>query len=293
MIWCPRNWPVGATVEDVNIYLQSEHGASEHLDQGDQIDVDPRGHTILDRIEPTRGEEGLRAPEHQKQNCVRPRDRRRSGRGSGSRANPSDFAIGGSMKPPWFKIRRYPHLDVPVGESFAKQAIDPTFVARHAFSPLIHYEKIEKRYKKTGEPPDPKRRKITEKKRSIRFASHRDACILAYYSWQMVQKLDDFYASHGLDEHVIAYRKLGKANYDFASEALEFAKAQSPVVILAADITGFFDNLDHGLVKARLKGILGVSELPADWYQVYRAVTRYHSIELTDLEAHPGLSGAG
>lgn len=188
---------------------------------------------------------------------------------------------------PWLRPRSYPHIDAPVGKSFAKQAIDPTFVARHAFSPLIHYEKVEKRYKKTGESSDPKRREITEKRRSIRFASHRDACILAYYSWQLVQKLDHFYATNGLDEHVIAYRKLGKANYDFASEALEFAKAHSPVVMLASDITGFFDNLDHGLVKARLKELLGVSELPADWYRVYRAVTRYHSIELTDLEAHP------
>jgi len=188
---------------------------------------------------------------------------------------------------PWFRPRGYPHIDAPVGENFAKQAVDPTFVARHAFSPLIHYEKIEKRYKRTGEPPDPNRRKITKKKRSIRFASHRDACILAYYSWQLVERLDEFYTSHGLDEHVIAYRKLGKANYDFASEALEFAKAQSPVMIVALDITKFFDTLDHGLMKARLKGLLGVNELPTDWYQVYRAATRYHSIELADLEKHP------
>ena len=60
MIWCPRNWPAGATVEDVNIYLQSEHDASEHLDQGDQIDVDLRGHTILDRVRTTRGDEANR-----------------------------------------------------------------------------------------------------------------------------------------------------------------------------------------------------------------------------------------
>jgi len=192
---------------------------------------------------------------------------------------------------PWFRPRGYPHIDAPVGDSFARQVVDPAFVSRHAFSPLIHYEKVEKRYKKSGKPPDPNRRIISEKRRSIRFASHRDACILSYYSWQIMRKLDDFYVNERLGEHVIAYRKLGKANYDFAAEALEFAKANSPVMILAFDITGFFDNLDHALVKARLKRILSVTELSADWYQVYRAVTRYHSIELADLEAHPIFGG--
>lgn len=287
LMWCPRNWPAGATVEDVNLYLQSEHDASEHLDQGDQIDVDRYGHTILDRVQTTRGDEAYRRLQRQKAPCVRPRDRRHSGRGSGSGANPSDFAIGDDVTPPWFRPRGYMHVDAPVGEDFVKQVIDPDFVAQHPFSPLIHYEKVEKRYKKTGEPPDPKHRKIDEKKRSIRYASHRDACILAYYSWQLVQCLDNFYTDHDLQDNVIAYRGLGKANYDFASDALEFAKTHSPVVILALDVTGFFDNLDHGLVKSRLKGLLGVEELPPEWYQVYRAVTRHHSIELSDLGAHP------
>ena len=59
---------------------------------------------------------------------------------------------------------------------------------------------------------------------------------------------------------VIAYRALGRANYHFSAEALAFARANAPVTILAFDVRGFFDTLDHGLLKQRLKSLLGVSE---------------------------------
>ncbi len=52
-------------------------------------------------------------------------------------------------------------------------------------------------------------------------------------------------------------------------------------------MTGFFDHLDHRLLKARLCEILKVSELPNDWYKVFRQVTQYVKIDLSDLEKHP------
>jgi hypothetical protein len=59
-----------------------------------------------------------------------------------------------------------------------------------------------------------------------------------------------------------------------------------PCTILCFDITGFFDHLDHRILKERLKRILGAKELPSDWYAVFRAVSRYSSIERNDLESH-------
>mgnify|MGYP001465053056 CR=1 FL=1 len=56
--------------------------------------------------------------------------------------------------------------------------------------------------------------------------------------------------------------------------------------ILAFDVTGFFDNLDHCRLKARLKEVLGFGELPSDWYKVFRAITSYHYVALHDLHAH-------
>ena len=156
-------------------------------------------------------------------------------------------------------------------------------VSRHIFSPLIHYTKVEKRYKtcpKTGT------RTITAKERPIKYAAHRDACILAYYAHQINQALDAHYKAKGIEDSVLAYRALGQANYDFAAEAMAFAQTHAPVTILAFDVTSFFDTLDHALLKKRLKNLLRVPELRDDWHKVFRFITRFHYVELADLKAH-------
>ncbi len=183
------------------------------------------------------------------------------------------------MKHEWFRPRGYKHFDAPVGEAFAEKACDPAFVASHAWSPLIHYVKRVKRYK-------PKAGRTEYKNRPIMFASHRDACILAKYAADLSRLLDAHYKESGLDRHVIAYRKLGRANYHFSADAQRFAKKQGECAILCFDITGFFDNLDHAILKNRLKRVLGVSELPKDWFAVFRHVTKFRRIERQALEAN-------
>ena len=118
------------------------------------------------------------------------------------------------------------------------------------------------------------------------FASHRDACILGKYTFDMGGLLDNHYVQSGLDKHIIAYRKLGRANYHFSADAYRFAKDHAPCVVLCFDITGFFDNLDHGILKNRLKRLLAVDELPDDWYAVFRHVTKFSKVERSALEAN-------
>jgi RNA-directed DNA polymerase len=183
----------------------------------------------------------------------------------------------------WFKPRGYRHFDLPVDDKFAARAMDPAFVARHPFSPLLHYTKSEKRYKKDAKSGV---RTITTKDRPIKYASHRDACILAYYAHQLNLALEKLYLASGLSENVIAYRSLGKGNYDFSAEVLAYTKANAPVTILAFDVTGFFDNLDHGLLKQRLKTALGVTSLTEDWHKVFRSFTAFHFVDLEELKAH-------
>ncbi|HEY1747256.1 MAG TPA: hypothetical protein VGG11_10915, partial [Xanthobacteraceae bacterium] len=55
---------------------------------------------------------------------------------------------------------------------------------------------------------------------------------------------------------VIAYRKLDKANYDFTSDVLSFTRDAAPCALLCFDVSDFFGNLDHRLLKGRLKHIL-------------------------------------
>jgi hypothetical protein len=180
----------------------------------------------------------------------------------------------------WFKPRGYKHFDAPVGDSFAKQACDRSFVAARDWLPLIHYLKAQKRYK-------PKDGKTVLKDRKIMFASHRDACILSKYAHDLTSILDAHYVTEKLNESVIAYRKLGRANYDFAGDAYKFALSRAPCVVMCFDITKFFDNLDHLILKGNLKRVLGVNELPPDWYAVFRQVTKFRYVEKSDLESHP------
>ena len=186
------------------------------------------------------------------------------------------------MRLEWFKPRRYRHFDRPVNEAFSQKITRPDFVSRHSFSPLLHYTKIERHYKRCAETGV---RRIAEKTRPIRYSSHRDSCILSYYAYLLNNALQRHYDSTRISDNVIAYRPLGKSNYDFSAEALSFAKMNSPVTILAFDVTGFFDNLDHDLLKRRFRSILGVSELSDDWYKVFRFITRFHYVKVDELKA--------
>lgn len=182
-------------------------------------------------------------------------------------------------RPAWFRPRGYPHFDAPIALDWAL-AVDPAFVSQHSWSPLIHRIKETKRYKA-------KDHKTVSKKRDIMFASHRDSCILAKYSAELVDRLDVWYNEVGLEDTAIAYRSLGKSNYHFAAVVQEYVRAHDPVTILCFDVTGFFDNIDHARLKRRLKWLLQVDDLPDHWFKVFRAITKYRRVRQEDLKANP------
>jgi RNA-directed DNA polymerase len=183
----------------------------------------------------------------------------------------------------WFKTRGYRHFDAPVGAAYAARVCDPEFVAKHSWLPLIHYVKRIKRYKEEDA-------KTVYKDRDIMFASHRDACILSKYAFDVAKLLDQHYEKAGLSANVIAYRKLGRANYDFSAAAYRFAQEHERCLVLCFDITGFFDNLDHAILKNQLKRLLGVRELTPDWYSIFRHVTKFSKVERDVLKTHPVFS---
>lgn len=184
------------------------------------------------------------------------------------------------MSTDWFKPRGYKHFDAPVGLKFAAKACSPHFVAKHSWLPLIRYAKVTKRYK-------PKKHITEFKRRPIMYASHRDACILSKYAFELGGLLDTHYTAAGLSDNVIAYRKLGHSNYDFAAEVRSFALSIEPCVVLCFDISGFFDHLDHQILKSLLKRVLGANELSPDWYAVFKNVTQHKWVLRDDLASHP------
>lgn len=185
------------------------------------------------------------------------------------------------MGPAWFRPRGYRHLDAPVGPSYLEKVDGTGFAAKHEWSPLLSYVKREKRYKR-------KQKKTIFKDRDIMYASHRDSCILSYYAADLTSLLDHQYSEAGLNSSIIAYRSLGKSNYDFTAAAAAFAVSKAPCRVMCFDVTGFFDNLDHKLLKSRLRMVLGSDGgLSADWFAVFKAVTSYRHIPLATIKAHP------
>jgi hypothetical protein len=197
---------------------------------------------------------------------------------------PPDFAKQGeAVTEEWFKPRGYRHLDRPVGKGFISQVTDSAAVIQHCFLPLLHYEKHTRRYR-------PQKHLTEIKSRPIMYSSHHDACILSYYAHTLNKRLELLYSYENLSDAAIAYRKLGKSNYDFAADVVKFVNGALPCAILCFDVSDFFGHLDHGLLKRRLKALLGVDELTRDWYAVFRSITQYAFVDLETLRQHPKFS---
>lgn len=188
--------------------------------------------------------------------------------------------------PSWFKKRRYRHIDLPVSQSFIKKTQDPNYVAVHSFSPLIHYVKKERKYKLDATSGI---RTVKVKNRPIKYACHKDACIYSYYSYQLNLLLEKFYEENNISECVAAYRSLGMSNYDFAAKALNFAETHKPVSILAFDVSGFFDNLDHNLIKQEIKSITQQKTLSKDWFNVFKSITNFRYFSTEDIKKSSNL----
>lgn len=189
--------------------------------------------------------------------------------------------------PSWFKKRAYKHFDLPVKANRACELVEEAYVKKHSFLPLLRYIKSVKRYKYNSET---RQRTITYKKRPIAYSSHRDACILSCYAEKLHSKLEGKYKDSGISDCVIAYRKLKKANYDFAAEAFSFARDNSPVKIIAFDVKGFFENLSHPKLKEKLKSLLDQKSLSDDWYKVFRYITKYHYIDINHIRENKNLT---
>lgn len=190
--------------------------------------------------------------------------------------------------PPWFRVRHYLHFDNPLGARSAQRiAGDAACVEHHAFYPLIHTVvttiKVEKN-KQTG--------KIEQKQknRDIAYAAHADSHIYAYYAHLLNQRYEELLTERGLTGCVLAFRPLGKSNVTFAQEAFDEILKRQHCDVVAFDIKGFFDHLDHKILKDAWQRVLDTKRLPADHYNVYKSVTRWARVDKHGLYKQLGIS---
>ena len=190
----------------------------------------------------------------------------------------------------WLICKGYNHIDLPFSNKQRAWIRDyvqnPKLVAKHAFLPLMHRVMRTYPFKMDGNG----KRKCNPKKRELHFASHLDAAIYGYYGNILQKRYERVLQEKDIADVVTAYRKIkceshfgNKSNVDFAKDVFDYVesrvKGDFPLSVITFDIKGFFDNLDHRLLKNMLKKILNVDSLSADWYQIFKHITNYSWVE--------------
>lgn len=90
----------------------------------------------------------------------------------------------------------------------------------------------------------------------------------------------------GISDVAVAYRTdLHVSNIELAKRAIDFIRGHSPCYVMIGDFTHFFDELDHKYLKKQWCSLLNVPVLPEDHYKIYRSITKFRKVELTDLLA--------
>ena len=211
----------------------------------------------------------------------------------------------------WFKLKRYPHIGLPLNPNDRLKWIEPYVtsndeVAKHAFLPFIHRTARVKKFRKkynttTGKIEfilvDGKKtvRNPNEKKRELFYASHLDSLIFSYYAYQLNKKYETKLSDFDLKDVVNAYRSIpvnpsdkdssNKCNIDFANDVFKYILGynQKEFSVIAFDISSFFDNLDHKLLRDVWCDVLKVKKLPDDHFNVYKNITRFSHVDIVDI----------
>lgn len=179
------------------------------------------------------------------------------------------------------KERKYKHFDLPLRESERDQVID---FARedepHRFLPLLGFTDEARRYVRKASGV----REIKVKERPIRFAGHADAAYLQAYAAHLNGFYERALAQDGTSGSVLAYRRGGGTNIHHAKALFDEIRLRGDCTVFAMDISGFFDCLDHRMLRDEVAGLLGVSRLEGHHANVWKNVTRYSWVETVDLD---------
>jgi hypothetical protein len=193
-----------------------------------------------------------------------------------------------------FELKTYPHLDpyfnfLKNSSDIRKLVSDPELIARHSFLPFV---KILTKTPRFRFQENEKSYGLETKIRPISFASHFDSYIYSFYSFAMTERYQDYIRKRGFDSCVLAYRSDldGKCNIQFAKETFdsvrEKIKKKGACTAIALDITGYFDNIDHIILKEKWCKILDLAALPKDQYKVFQSLTRYSYINRDSILKH-------
>lgn len=205
----------------------------------------------------------------------------------------------------WFRLKKYPHIGLPL------KAVDRPWVtvyvtsdakvAAHAFYPLIHRSKVVRKYRKKVDKETGARsalRYATSKPRELYYANHLDACIYGYYAKNLNAAYEEKLKQFGLQDAVTAYRRIAedsgnpnsvnKSSADFASEVFRYIldHEEDELVAITFDIKGFFDNLEHGLLKKAWYAVNDSKTLTDGEYNIFKSLTDFAFVNENEIFEH-------
>jgi RNA-directed DNA polymerase len=191
----------------------------------------------------------------------------------------------GKTEHAWIRSKGYLHFDYPISDTrdafqkVERYITSPENVAQHSFYPFIDYKISSRKVTRNKDGKlVPK-----SKERPIAFASHVDSQIYAYYSKLLGEHYEAEINNRGIGDSVLAFRSLGMSNIDFAKQAFDRIRAFGECGVVAFDISGFFDNLDHETLKRIWCELLSVERLPKDHYNVFKSITKFSLVSKDEV----------
>jgi hypothetical protein len=207
------------------------------------------------------------------------------------------------MTTDWLKFKKYPHIGKPLTKKkdsgwIVQYVTNPDKIGSHKFTPLLHKEIYQRKYRPSKGAPKNKfgkrQRSVQRPKiRPIFYASHLDSIIYSCYSQKLTKAYEDYIEEQEFNTSAVAYRKIpiipgkkgNKSNIEFAFETFKFVENNKnrKLSMIVADVTSFFDNLDHRILHKQWKRVLAKESLPNDHYNLYKSLISKRYVNEFDL----------
>ena len=218
-------------------------------------------------------------------------------------------------KKDWFKLKRYPHIGFPLKAKdryvwIEQYVTNPDEIQKHSFLPFIHKTSKKRKFRKQYSEDTGKviinakskkaLRESSVKDRELYYASHLDSLIYGYYAKMLSDSYENKIKEFGLEEVILAYRTIpinpandkgpNKCNIDFANDTFNYIRnyPDKEFIAIALDIKGFFDELDHKILRDVWLQLLQTEEnklqkLPPHHFNVFKNITRFAYVDIVDL----------
>ncbi len=188
---------------------------------------------------------------------------------------------------PWdienLKLKHYPHFDAELSKKkIAALVENPERVSTHPFHPFLYFEEKYKPFRPSGKPI---------KIRPIRYACRADSYIYSRYRHILATAYEKLLKSNGLDKSVLAYRHIplkdsgakGKSNIEFAKDVFDKINEVGNCVVVTADISSYFDSIDHAALKSMWGRLIGKAHLPSNHFALFKSLTSYTDVDYKEL----------